>query len=144
MNRDKKRESIIDAYVQTGSVPATATILGLTQTVVRSTINTDAGARLVARSVKQLLLNSAPVAVSVLHDILDNSNISPSVRVDAAKALLDRAGFGPVRHVVEHNDSKTLSEMSIDELKGLLDRTESQLASLATPVSGTVSDPEPD
>jgi hypothetical protein len=34
--------------------------------------------------------------------------------------------------------------MSIDELKGLLDRTESQLASLATPVSGTVSDPEPD
>ncbi len=144
MSQSKKREAIISAYVQTGSVPAAAASLGLSNAVVRSTVNTDVGARLVARYVKQNLLNAAPVAVKVLQDILESSNVSPSVRVDAAKALLDRAGFGPVRHVVEHNDSKTLSEMSIDELKGLLDRTESQLASLATPVSGTVSNPEPD
>jgi hypothetical protein len=60
------------------------------------------------------------------------------VRVDAAKTLLDRAGYqAPKQHEV--GKEKAVEEMSTAELHAFIDRTEAELASRATDVSVPVS-----
>jgi hypothetical protein len=78
----------------------------------------------------------APAAIKFLHDVVKNEGgkFGERVRVDAAKTLLDRAGYqAPKQHEV--GKEKAVEEMSTAELHAFIDRTEAELASRATDVS---------
>lgn len=61
-------------------------------------------------------------ALHVLDQLLGDTEISPAVRLDAAKTILDRAGYVSARnpsHSIS-SDDRALTEMSADELRALL------------------------
>jgi hypothetical protein len=58
----------------------------------------------------------ASLAVDVLHQLLADEATPEKVRLDAAKAVLDRAGHGPRRASAEPG-ARPLSEMTIEELE---------------------------
>jgi phage terminase small subunit len=127
------------AALQAGYAPATARTAGT------EILRVPHVAQAVARAVAQRLAMSAPMALAVIEELSSNADISPKVRLDASKALLDRAGFVPPR-AAANNVGKIdtpLHEMSVDELKTLAARLENELAERATDVSGATLVPEP-
>jgi hypothetical protein len=89
---------------------------------------------------RKLQLEIAPACIAFLFDVVKNAGntFGERVRVDAAKTLLDRAGYqAPKQHEV--GKEKAVEEMSTAELHAFIDRTEAELASRATDVSVPVS-----
>jgi hypothetical protein len=85
---------------------------------------------------RRLQVEIAPACIAFLFDVVRNESKSfgERVRVDAAKTLLDRAGYqAPKQH--EIGKEKAVEEMSTAELHAFIDRTEAELASRATDVS---------
>lgn len=74
--------------------------------------------------------NLAAKAVAVLETVLDDEEAHPKLRVEAAKTILDRAGFiAPKASEPEAPfDGKPLHEMTITELQEFIDRGEAQRA----------------
>ena len=70
----------------------------------------------------------APQAVRILDDIMKDKEVQPRVRVDAAKALLDRAGYsaGEERKRVIA-DPEEMAEWSEDDLRKFIASAEHQL-----------------
>lgn len=65
----------------------------------------------------------ATKALGVLEKILDDDKAPAGVRVDAAKAVLDRAGFPAARiPQVDPEQTRPLNEMSVDELEQVVRR----------------------
>lgn len=81
-----------------------------------------------------LATEGAPLGLHVCMSIARNSSENSKIRLEAAKALLDRAGFTARPQAVDSQADKPLSEMTTDELRGLVDRLEGELAHRATPV----------
>ena len=77
------------------------------------------------------LLCLAPDAIRVLRDLLGSD--SDRVRLDASKALLDRAGLLPSAER-RPSSGATLSEMPIADLRRIADALEGELSARATPV----------
>jgi hypothetical protein len=128
-------------YVETGDAHQSALLAGYSSSVAR-TAGTDIlrlphVAQAVALAVQRRLAASAPMALAVIEELSSNADISPKVRLDASKALLDRAGFVPPRAAVSNvgKVDTPLHEMSVDELKTLAARLENELAERATDVS---------
>ena len=86
---------------------------------VRAALNDE-----LARVLQQ---EAAPLALSVLLKITKDETTGARVRVDAAKILLDRAGFAPRPGGASEVD-KTLSEMSPAELRAFIDKQEQEIA----------------
>jgi Terminase small subunit len=127
------------AALEAGYAPATARTAGT------EILRVPHVAQAVARAVAQRLAMSAPMALAVIEELSSNTDISPKVRLDASKALLDRAGFVPLR-AASNNVGKVdtpLHEMSVDELKTLAARLENELADRATDVADAAMTPEP-
>ena len=75
----------------------------------------------------------ANVATGTLHAILVDSGAPAAARVQAARTVLEMSGeIG--RHKRAAEDDRPLSEMSADELAGLIDKWQTEKASLATPI----------
>lgn len=83
----------------------------------------------------------APRAFRVLELILKDRRSGARVRVDAAKILLDRAGYAPRPMAVDSLDGRQLSDLSQAELKAIVGKLEDELADRATPVSAPDSAP---
>lgn len=94
-------------------------------------------AELKAQLAHKLLLRGAPAAVQHLCDAIEGQK-SDKVRVDACKAVLDRAGFIAPRQA-DDKPSRSPAEMSADELRTFLDAATAELARRATPVDATVT-----
>jgi hypothetical protein len=65
----------------------------------------------------------APKAVRILDDIMSDDKVTARVRVDAAKALMDRAGYSPAAidpSARRRGSDASLREMSIDELRAFV------------------------
>ena len=77
----------------------------------------------------------APVALEVLRKIMCDDTAPKGVRVDAAKAVLDRAGLVAPRHGDQQGPTKALNEMTREELKSFIDASEGELARRAKDVS---------
>jgi hypothetical protein len=78
---------------------------------------------------KRFMTEGAPLAYSVLVKFVGDEAVSPRVRVDAAKALLDRAGFVPPKAGEQLDTAeKDLSAMSPDELRAFIASAEGRLA----------------
>jgi phage terminase small subunit len=100
-------------------------------------------ARAIGLAVRVRLMNDAPMALRVIEGIARNEEINPKVRLDAAKALIDRAGHVAPRATIDRNQSdKPLHELSTDELRAMADRLEGELAERAKPVISAAAAPE--
>ena len=74
----------------------------------------------IRKQCEQVLVNSAPLAISVLIELAESSS-SESVRFQAACSLLDRAGFkNPVQ--VEIQEHRTIADVDreLSELLGIV------------------------
>ena len=70
----------------------------------------------------------APAAVEVLASLMDDEDASPKIRLDAAKTILDRAGFVPPKALEAPTvGEKSLHEMSRDELATRVHQLQSEI-----------------
>jgi hypothetical protein len=77
----------------------------------------------------------APKAIRLLGRLVDDEAAPARVRVQAARFILDRAGYVPPKAAdVEVND-KSIAAMPADELSALVNKLEGELASRAKDVS---------
>ena len=60
------------------------------------------------------LATMAPAVVNVLSGLMDDVDASPKIRLDAAKTILDRAGFVPPKAP----DAPSVGEKSLHEMNG--------------------------
>lgn len=75
----------------------------------------------------------ANVATGTLHAILVDSQAPASARVQAARTVLEMSGeIG--RHKRSAEDDRPLSEMTAEELAGLIDKWQAEKSALATPI----------
>jgi hypothetical protein len=77
----------------------------------------------------------APKAIRLLGRILDDEAASPKVRIQAARFLLERAGYVAPRAQIQEAAEKSISAMSAEELASLVEKLESERASRAKDVS---------
>jgi hypothetical protein len=92
----------------------------------------------------RLATEAAPVSYRVLMKVVQDETVSPRVRVDAGKALLDRAGFVPPKAAEPEGVEKSLSDMNRDELRAFIDQAERQLANEAIDVTPPTVEAEDD
>ncbi len=82
-----------------------------------------------------LTIEALPLAYRVLLDLAKDETVPAAVRRACARDLIDRAGIVPPKaQEAPGQGDKPLSEMSSEELRGLVDRLESELAGRAIPV----------
>lgn len=75
----------------------------------------------------------ANVATGTLHQILVDKGAPAAARVQAARTVLEMSGeIG--RHKRSAEDERPLSEMTAEELAGLIDKWQAEKASLAKPI----------
>lgn len=77
----------------------------------------------------------APKAIRLLGRILDDEAASPKVRIQAARFLLERAGYVAPRPPIGETDEKSISAMTPQELADLVEKLEAERASRAKDVS---------
>lgn len=78
----------------------------------------------------------ATLAVGVVRDILNDKELSPKVRLDAAKTVLDRAGhIAPKAEAPQDPASvRDLNQMDRDQLEAFIERAQRAIADQAKPV----------
>jgi hypothetical protein len=70
----------------------------------------------------------APAALTVLGDLMDDEESSAKIRLDAAKTILDRAGFVPPKASEAPTvGAKPLHEMTRDELAARVHQLRSEI-----------------
>jgi phage terminase small subunit len=90
--------------------------------------------------VRRRLVASAPMALRVITEIVQNETVSPKVRLDGARILLERAGHVAPRPTPPADIGETpLHEMSTDELRSLAGRLEDEIAGRAKVVPGVMA-----
>ncbi|WP_169728453.1 terminase small subunit [Geminicoccus roseus] len=82
----------------------------------------------------QISLSLAGKAVRYLEALVDDETAPKKVRLDAAKTILDRAGIAAMPVQLTDDQPKSLKEMSIDELRALINEAEHDAADRAVPV----------
>lgn len=85
--------------------------------------------------INRRFLEGAAMAFNVLRDIARDATAPKGVRVDAAKAILDRAGFVAPRNGAEQGATLDLASMSPDQLRAFIAQGEQELAARAKTVS---------
>jgi phage terminase small subunit len=88
-----------------------------------------------AELVRRLASEGAPVGYSVLLSIARNEAASDRARIDASKALLDRAGYVPPRASEPAPASFSVDSMDREQLRRFIAEAESKLASEAKDVT---------
>jgi phage terminase small subunit len=139
-----RQSEFVAAFVESGDAHQAALSAGYAAATARTAGTEILGiphvAQAVAQAVRERLVVSAPMALRVIEMLMNNDTISPKVRLDAAKAVLDRAGFVPPRPRNESNSGeKSLHEMSVDELRDMAAKLEDEIAGRAKDVSSTTT-----
>ncbi len=85
---------------------------------------------------------AAPVALKLIEDLVGDKTIAPRVRLDAAKTLLDRAGYTPPNQAA---DKAPLSpaEMTAEQLREFIADGERALADRAQVINGEATESQP-
>lgn len=86
---------------------------------------------------RRRIVENAPMAMGVLESIAKDTSVSPKVRIDAAKTLLDRAGHIAPKAIDSAKDTTNtpLHEMTTDELRTMASKLEEEIAGRAKDVS---------
>lgn len=136
---DEQRRRAFVAHVVAGSSPTKAATLAGYGSEGRN------GPRMLAEKSIQDAIRShllgrisgelAPKAVEILAGILDDPTATPKIRLDAARAILDRAGYiAPKAQDADRAGEKALHELTREELLARRATLESELAERAKPV----------
>src|SRR5258706_2191075 len=98
----------------------------------------------IARAARPRLMRSLPLALTTL-DYLCEKSTSERVRLEAAKAIVDRCGLVPPKPQSEREGDVPLHEMTLEELQskisGWLVQAENDRASLAKDITPASPDP---
>jgi phage terminase small subunit len=138
-NLTERQSRFVEAYVNGRNITGSAIDAGYSE----STASQIGSALLkvphiqaaVQAGVRHALALDAPLARRVLVDLAQDAHMNPKIRLDAAKTLLDRAGHVAPRPTTDKSaEHQALHEMSIEQLRALADRLESELADRAKPV----------
>jgi phage terminase small subunit len=118
------------AALEAGYAPATARTAG-TEILQLPHI-----AAAVGRAVHKRLVSGAPLALRIVETLMKDETVSAKVRLDAAKTILDRAGYIAPKAKEGRSDTETpLHEMSTEELRAMAARLEHEIAGRAKLVS---------
>ena len=79
----------------------------------------------ISEELRSSFMNAAPKALSILMDLAENS-VSDSVKFQASKDLLDRAGFRPIDRREEIRPLRTTAELET-EIKRLVGSEKAEL-----------------
>jgi phage terminase small subunit len=144
-----RQSEFVAAFVESGDAHQAALSAGYAAATARTAGTDILGVRHIAQAVavavRERLVASAPMALRVIEMLMNNDTISPKVRLDAAKALLDRAGFVAPRPRNEaQTGDKALHEMSFDELREMAAKLEDEIAGRAKEVSDSPAEPVED
>ena len=144
-----KQSLFVEAFVESGDAHQAALSAGYAAATARTAGTEILGVRHIAQAValavRERLVASAPMALRVIEMLMNNESISPKVRLDAAKALLDRAGYVPPRPRNETNaGEKLLHEMSVDELREMAAKLDDEIAGRAKNISDSPAEPDED
>lgn len=89
---------------------------------------------------RRIRTEGAVIGHSVLIEVARDTTAPKGVRVDAAKALLDRAGhIAPRAEAARNTDGRPLAEYSIEDLQGLVDSLKRRAADQARDVTAPIS-----
>ncbi len=98
----------------------------------------------IARAARPRLMRSLPMALTTL-DYLAEKAVSERVRLEAAKAIVDRCGLVPPKPHTEREDDIPLHEMTLEELQakiaGWMAHAENDRANRAKDVTPPPGDP---
>lgn len=138
-----KAVEFVQSMAKLGDVVAAEKAVGLSTGYGYSLIRQPLVQSALAAELRRHLTIGAPLALQTLLWACEKST-SDRVRVDAAKAILDRAGFvAPRATLQDPKAEKALTEMSLEELKTLAARLEDELAGRARPVNAPPGDAAP-
>lgn len=94
----------------------------------------------IARNLERSRVESGAIGLSVAREIAQQRQAPAAARMTAARTLMEWAGMigrnGPAE--------KDPADMSTEELKGLLGRIDTEIATRAKPVNGPIPSPIPD
>lgn len=130
-------ETLVATYVATGDLMRAALAAGMPLERATQALQGQGVRSLVQRAMRQHIdVLAAPYALGVLMDAMRSD--SERVRVEAARTVLDRAGYAAP--LPEQQRERGLSELSPDELRALIGELSSELSEHARPVNGEPDD----
>lgn len=132
----KQDRTFVETYVRTGDVKDACRESGVTAGKLgwmwkRSEIQLAVQAELAAK-----VVYGAALGQVILEDLAGNSEVSDSVRLNAAVALRKPFIDATLKTQQSRSEDRSLAEQSIDELRSLVDRLEGERARAARPVGG--------
>jgi hypothetical protein len=130
------QEAFVASYAQFGDLALAVAAAGVVPETGRRWLRQPEILFAIHVETVKRLQSSAPIAAQVLEEIFKDASVSARVRVDAAKAVLDRAGYAPPKAAAPaHGRQVTLTEMSIEELRALADTLAEELSSRAKDIT---------
>lgn len=129
----EKQRALVAALAKNGDMEAAAAKSGYNVTAAYTAARLPHVQAALHAEVQTALRRAAPIALKVLLGIISDDKVSPRVRVDAAKTVLDRAGHQAPKDGAADLD-KPLSDMSPDELRAYVDRAQRELSDRAKPI----------
>ncbi len=123
------QKSLINNLASGMTVKASMKAAGYSETVRASVAITPAMQAYLRQLMVDKLATSAPAAISVLSGLMDDEEASSKIRLDAARSILDRAGFVPPKA----SDAPTVGEKSLHEM------TRTELADRVQQLQGEIS-----
>lgn len=137
---NERQGVFVRSFIEHGDARKAAEEAGYTGTTVRNAhtqlLNTPRIAIAIAVAARDRLARAVPMALNTLEHLVQHA-VSERVKVDAAKAILDRAGLVAPRAPEAGEPDKPLNEKSAEELRSLIDKWEGELANRATPIHDT-------
>lgn len=98
-----KRQAFVEAYVLSGNATDAARRAGVpassASVMGHKWLRTPEVASAIRQAVERQLAELAPIAVNVVRQLLQDTQFPPSVRLAAARDLLDRARFLPPKRL---------------------------------------------
>jgi phage terminase small subunit len=140
----ERQVAFVEHLIETGDAPKAAQLAGFLDRPSREARRLLGIPYVLAAlntAMAAALAEDAPLARKLLRRYVEDEALHPKLRLEAAKSLLDRAGhIAPKARDANGEQHKPLHEMSIDELRALVDRYEVELAGRAKLVSAEPPD----
>lgn len=132
---DARYRRLVDAYLVTGSEWRACELAGIPEEERRTAFHSEFVRLAIYYELKHRVTAGGAIGQNVLEEIAQDVNAPAAARVSASRALRS-----PLDALIECElkgnllATKTLSELSIDELRALVDRLESERAGQAKTV----------
>ncbi len=143
----EQQRALVQAFSEAGTVTAAAKLVGCSAKTASSTLRLAHVQAALRGECQAMLAQAIPLALGVLLGIAKDKEIAKTrLGLDAAKALLDRAGIVPQKAGEgRQGDKRDLSDLSPAELAAFIQQgQERQRQARAVDTEGTVSAPSGD